>query len=213
MGEIKILLADDHSIIRDGIKAMLKNYPEIKVVAEVSSGKELVVYLNNNSNSVDIVLTDISMPDMDGIEATKVIVDKFPHIKILALTMHIEEEYITNMIKAGAHGYILKTSNINELILAIKTIYNFQKYYSNEVSVSLINNMMNKEQFPSSELSTREAEVLVCIADGDTNKEAGERLFISPRTVETHRRNIMDKLNLRNTAEIVKYAIKNNHII
>ena len=209
MEKIKLLLADDHSIIRDGIKAMLKNYAEIKVVAEVSSGNELVEYLNNNPTSIDIVLTDISMPDMNGIEATKIIVEKFPQIKVLALTMHLEDAYITNMIKAGAHGYILKNSNINELILAIKTVYNSQKYYANEVSVSLINNMMNKEQLPNTELSTREIEVLSCIADGNTNKEAGEKLFISPRTVETHRRNLMDKLNLKNTAEIVRYALKN----
>ena len=211
METIKVLLADDHFIVRDGIRAMLNNYSEVEIVAEVSNGNELVQYLSNNSNTVDLVLTDLSMPDMDGIEATKIILERFPKIRVLVFSMHTEDTYITKTIKAGAHGYVLKSSSSRELVNAIKTIYRKEKYYSPEVSSIMIDILMNKSN--TSELSKREIEVLGFIADGNTNKEAGKKLFLSSRTIETHRRNIMDKLNLRNTAEIVKYAIKNDYVI
>jgi two-component system, NarL family, response regulator NreC len=212
MKPIRILLADDHTIIRDGVKTMLKKNPEIEVVYEVGDGEEMIQYLDNNHENIDIVLTDITMPKMDGIEATQIILERFPNLKVLALTMHEEESFITEMIKVGVHGYILKNSNTDELIKAINTIYNNQKYFSPQVSSTMIDSMMNKNESLESELSKREIEVLGFIADGNTNKQAGEKMFLSPRTIETHRRNIMDKLDLRNTAEIVKYAIKNNYV-
>ena len=212
MKAITLLLADDHLIIRDGIKLMLKRNPEFHIVEEASNGNEVIAYLNANPNKVDVVLMDINMPEMNGIDATQYITDNIEGVKILALTMHAEETYITSMLKAGALGYILKESGTNELMSAIRAVASGQKYYSNEVSVTMINALMNDEKPKSSVLSNRENEVLGHIAMGSTNKEVGEMLFISGRTVETHRRNILDKLDLRNTAELIRYAIENKLI-
>jgi DNA-binding NarL/FixJ family response regulator len=210
MGTIKLLLADDHLIIRDGIKLMLKKNSEFEIVAEASNGGEVIAYLTENPNTIDVVLMDINMPVMTGIEATQIITDRFSNIKVLALTMHAEETYITNMLKAGALGYILKESGTSELVSAIKSVASGQKYYSNEVSVTMINSLMSNDKKISSDLSDREIEVLGHIASGSTNKEVGEILCISGRTVETHRRNILSKLDARNTAEMIRYAIENN---
>lgn len=210
MKTIKLLLADDHGIIRDGIKLMLNKTSEFEIVAEANNGKEVVDYIENHPDSIDVVLMDINMPEMNGIEATQIITEKHKNIKVLALTMHVEETYITNMLKAGALGYVLKESNKEDLIDAINTVALGNKYYSNEVSVTLINSLMNNGKSKTSELSDREVEVLTFIASGNTNNEIGEKLFISGRTVETHRRNILSKLEVKNTAEMIRYAIKNN---
>ncbi len=212
MKAIKLLLADDHQIIRDGIKLMLKKNASIDIVAEASNGKEVIKYLEKNARNIDVVLMDINMPEMNGIDATQIISERFDTIKILALTMHAEETYISNMLKAGSLGYVLKESGTNELISAIKTVAKGQKYYSNEVSVTMINSLMNQDNNKDSELSERELEVLAYIANGKTNKEVGKKLCISGRTVETHRRNIMAKLEFNNTAEMIRYAIENNII-
>lgn len=209
METIKLLLADDHLIIRDGIKLMLKKSLGMEIVAEASNGAEVITYLEKNASKIDIVLMDISMPDMNGIEATQVITDKFKSVKVLALTMHAEGTYITQMLKAGAVGYVLKESGADELISAIKTIARGQKYYSNDVSVTMINSLMNDEKPKDSQLSERELEVLAHIATGETNKKIGDKLCISGRTVETHRRNILSKLDVKNTAEMIRYAIEN----
>lgn len=210
MKTIKLLLADDHGIIRDGIKLMLNKTSEFEIIGEANNGKEVVDYLEKHPDTIDVVLMDINMPEMNGIEATQIITDKYPKIKVLALTMHVEETYITNMLKAGALGYVLKESNKEDLIDAINTVAIGNKYYSNEVSVTLINSLMNNGKTKTSELSDREIEVLTFIATGNTNNEIGEKLFISGRTVETHRRNILSKLEVKNTAEMIRYAIKNN---
>jgi len=174
------------------------------------SGVEVIRYLDENPGVVDVVLMDISMPELSGIEATEIITQKFKNIKVLALTMHAEETYITSMMKAGAMGYILKEAGTSELVMAINSVAKGKKFYSNEVSVAMINSLMNKDNSVGIELSERELEVLKYIAAGDTNKEAGEKLFISPRTVETHRRNILSKLDIKNTAEMIKYAYQHN---
>jgi DNA-binding NarL/FixJ family response regulator len=189
---------------------MLKKNSEFEIVAEASNGGEVIAYLTENPNTIDVVLMDINMPVMTGIEATQIITDRFSNIKVLALTMHAEETYITNMLKAGALGYILKESGTSELVSAIKSVASGQKYYSNEVSVTMINSLMSNDKKISSDLSDREIEVLGHIASGSTNKEVGEILCISGRTVETHRRNILSKLDARNTAEMIRYAIENN---
>lgn len=212
MATIKLLLADDHQIIRNGIKLMLKKNIEFEIASEASSGEEVISYLERNSDRVDVILMDIDMPGMGGIEATEIITQKYKNIKILALTMHSEETFISHMMKAGATGYILKEANTNELIMAINTVAAGKKYYSNEVSVAMINSLMSKDNSKENDLSEREIEVLKYIAAGDTNKEAGEKLFISPRTVETHRRNILSKLDVKNTAEMIKYAYQHQLI-
>jgi DNA-binding NarL/FixJ family response regulator len=210
METIKLLIADNHLIIRDGIKLMLKKNLEFEIVAEASNGSEAIDFIASNPNAIDVILMDINMPVMNGIEATQFITDHYPNINVLALTMHAEEIYIVNTIKAGALGYILKESGIDELIAAIKSVAAGDKYYSNDVSVTMINLLMNGGNTKASELSERETEVLSYIAVGSTSKEVGVKLHISVRTVETHRRNILAKLELKNTAEIVRYAIEHN---
>jgi DNA-binding NarL/FixJ family response regulator len=211
MKEIKVLLADDHLIIRDGIRYMLKGSKNIKVVAEASNGTDVIQYLERNQDTVDLVLMDINMPRLNGIDATEIITKRFSNVKVLALTMHAEESYIMSMVKAGALGYILKESSKEELFHAIEMVSEGKKYYSNDVSVTMINSIMEEDKKPvSAEISEREQEVLALIIDGLTNIEIGKSLHISNRTVESHRRNILQKLDVKNTAELVRYAIKNN---
>lgn len=212
MDSIKILIADDHTIIRNGLKLMLDKNSKFKIVGDVNSGSAAIDFVNKNPNQVDIVLMDIDMPGMNGIEATKILTSKHPHIKVLALTMHKEEKFINDMINAGALSYILKETDIPELVQAIENTAQGKKYYSNEVSMSLINALMKKGTDNGHDLSKRELDVLKLIASGMTNKEAGEKLFISARTVESHRRNILDKLDFKNTSEMIRYAIENDLI-
>jgi len=209
MKKINLLLVDDHQIIRDGIKLMLAHDSVINIVAEARNGIEALAYLSNNSNSINIVLMDINMPKMNGIEATKLITNRFPKLNTLGLTMQSDELYISEMVKAGALGYLLKESDTDELVKAIKTVAKGKKYYSNKVSVIMINSLMKQEKTKNPELSKRELEVLYYISLGNTCKEIGNRLLISARTVETHKRNIMEKLALKNTAALIRYAIRN----
>ena len=210
MESIRLLIADDHIIIRNGLKLMLNKNPKFNIIAEVSSGNEAIAYINKHPENIDIILMDIDMPGINGIEATKIITDKHKHVKILAITMHEEEKYINDMIDAGAIGYILKKSDLHELTQAIESTALGNRYYSNEVSITMINALMKKGKDKGSILSERELEVLKLIASGMTNKEAGEKLFISARTVESHRRNILDTLDFKNTTEMIRYAIENN---
>lgn len=215
MDPIRILLTDDHLIIRNGIKQMLKRHKQFKVVAEAGSGIEAINYLDNNYNEIDVVLMDIDMPEMNGIDATKVISNSFENIKVLVLSVHNEEPYIKSVIDAGAYGYALKDADTNEIISAIETIASGKKYFSSEVSNIMINSLMNKQKEQTVEtdgLSEREIDVIKLVACGATNKEVSDKLFISSRTVETHRRNIMDKLGLNNIAELIKYAIKRGYV-
>ncbi|MGB0886757.1 MAG: response regulator [Vicingaceae bacterium] len=207
---IRLLLADDHLLIRNGLKLILKENPNVEIIYETAKGEEVIDFLTNNPESIDVVLMDISLAGMNGIDTTQIITNKFSDVKVLALTMHLEESYITNMLKAGALGYIVKDSNIEDFILAIQTVYDSQKFYSNEVSLIIINSLMNKDVVEDpTKLSKREINVLGGVADGLTNREIGDNLNISSRTVETHRRNILSKLNLKNTAEMVRYALEN----
>ena len=210
MDLIRLLIADDHVIIRNGLKLMLSKNPKFKIVAEVSSGQEAIDYIDNNSNDIDVILMDIDMPGVNGIEATKTITKNHPNVKILALSMHDEEVYITSMIDAGATGYILKQADVYEISQAIESTAIGKKFYSNEVSITIINSLHKKSKDKGNELSVREMEILSLIAAGLTNKEVGEKLFISARTVESHRRNILDKLDFKNTAEMIRYAIENH---
>lgn len=213
MKKIRIFLADDHGIIRDGIKLMLNKSPELEIIAEANNGQEVLDFLLDHPKAIDVILMDINMPVLNGIETTQKVTQNYPNINILGLTMHVEETYISNMLKAGALGYILKESNKDELIEAIKSVAQGKKYYSNEVSVTLINSLMTEDKDKDKDLSERELEILSLIASGNTNKEIGEKLFISGRTVETHRRNILNKLEVKNTAEMIKYAIQNKLVV
>lgn len=204
---IKVLIADDHRLFIDGLKAMLKGTPEIEVVGEAMNGQEVLDFCA--TNAVDIVIMDISMPVMDGIDATKQLVKAYPQLKILCLSMHNDRNFISDMLKTGAQGYILKNTGKEELIEALNSLQAGENYLGEEVRKTLLNSFMKQDKMPPTEkLSEREKEVLECIAGGLTTQEIADQLFISKNTVETHRKNLLYKLQAKNTAELVNNAFK-----
>lgn len=212
--KISIAVADDHGLMRHGIVSLLEEDPEIQVVASVSSGEDAVNVANNRPP--DVFLLDIVMKGMSGIEATRWIKDQNPGIKIILLSSEVSKEFISEGMRMGIDGYLLKDCSRETLLEAIRTVMRGEKFFSPEVTNLIFRDFYLKETegkgLPSSkakELSKRETEVLVLIASGKTIKEIGEHLFISPKTVETHKSHIMDKLELTNTAQLVKYAIEN----
>jgi DNA-binding NarL/FixJ family response regulator len=216
MGKIKILLVDDHDMFRDGVKLLLSSSDVAEVVAEAKNGREFLDMVD--TYKPDLVLLDISMPEMDGIEASKIAYEKFPGLKILALTMFGDEKYYYQMIQYGIKGFVLKSSGISELMNAIKEIAAGGNYFSNELLYKLITNLnsikiadKNKDS-NAEKLSKRELEVLREIAGGLSNDDIGEKLHISPTTVRTHRSNLLLKTGSNNTASLIMYAIKNKII-
>ncbi|MCD4746246.1 MAG: response regulator transcription factor [Bacteroidales bacterium] len=215
MKKIKILIADDHQLIIDGIKSLINNVPQFDLIAEANNGKEAVKIAK--LINPDIVLMDIDMPIMNGIEATEKIKSFNPEIKIIILSMHNEKGLVKKLIRLGADGYLLKNSDQNELIEAISKVASGQQYFSPEVTMSLLNKETEiKSSFKAnsiiSDLTDREIEILKLIAQGYSNKEIGEKLFISHRTVDTHRTNLMKKINVSNIAGIIRFAIKNGFV-
>lgn len=208
---IRLLLVDDHQIIRHGIRALLKEHEEIEIVGEVENGKQALEAMRTTRPNV--VLMDINMPVLSGIETTKLIHHKYPDVKVLALTMHSEPNYIVSILKAGAIGYILKNSDGKVLRDAILAASRGESYFPNEVSDAVLHSIMKNKpashNTPTS-LTSREVEVLKLISYGLTTAKIAEKLFISKRTVDTHRNNLLSKLNLSNTAGLVRYAIENN---
>lgn len=213
---ITVLIVDDHKIIRDGIKSLLEDAPNIQIVGEASNGLEAIEFFKNQPT--DIVIMDIRMPEMGGIETTKFLTENYPGVKILALTMHDEEAFISKMLHAGASGYLLKNVGKEEFITAIHKIYKGENYFSLDVATKMMTKFMSSKPVEDDEvvedddlqLTKREIEVIKLIAEGLTSQDIADKLFISPRTVDTHRRNLLQKLNVKNTAELIKYAIKHN---
>jgi DNA-binding NarL/FixJ family response regulator len=215
MDKIRIILVDDHALVRDGIKSVLQTEENIEIVGEASNFEELQIYLDNKK--CDIIILDISLPDVSGIQICNILKTKYPNIAVLMLSMYINEEFILKAIEAGAKGYLPKNTNRKELIAAVKSIFNGDEYFSNEISgiilKSYVNNVQNKkENNGTEELTKREKEVLKLFAEGHTNTEISDKLFISVRTVESHKNHIMQKLDLKTTVDLIKYAIKHNYI-
>ncbi|MES2568099.1 MAG: response regulator transcription factor [Bacteroidota bacterium] len=221
MKSIKILLADDHLVVRNGIKLMLSQQKSFNAIIEEAEDGDEVIKLAGRTK-YDVILLDINLPKIDGIAVSTILLKKDKTIKILALTMHNEEYMIKQMISAGALGYLLKNIGLDELTKAIITVNAGNKYYCNEAAQILINinNSGNSKELNLSEktksqktreiaLSSREKEVIMYIAKEFNSAEIAEELYISKRTVEGHRKNIIAKLNLKNSAGIVKYAIQN----
>ena len=208
---IKVLLAEDHLILRDGIKALLSSHPEISVVGEASNGKEVKHMLTETP--VDVLVTDINMPDVDGIATTEYVRENYKNIKVLILSMLDSEKYVTRSFEAGALGYILKTTGKDELINAIKMIYSGEPYISHKISIQMLRKIKVKPDFMDAgedvDLSPRELEILGLIAEGYTNAEIADKTFTSKRTVETHRKNLIEKTKTKNTASLIKYSIIN----
>jgi len=208
MNKIKVLLTDDHQIIIDGLKSLLKNSDETVVVAEANNGREALRILG--ILSIDVVLMDIDMPVMNGIEALKEIRKQYGDVKVIILSMHNEAGMIKSLMDIGANGYLLKSCSQDELIGAIQKVYSGQNYFSTDVTLALLNPSTTSHTEQKNELLTdRETEILKLIAGGFSNKEIGDRLFISHRTVDTHRTNLMKKLDVNNIAGLISYAIKN----
>jgi DNA-binding NarL/FixJ family response regulator len=204
----RVIIADDHQMFIDGLKSMLEEIDGIEVVGEARNGQEAVDLCDKEA--VDIVIMDISMPVMDGIEATGVIKHLHPDIKVLGLSMFNDKNFIADILKTGASGYILKNTGKQELVNALSTLQNGGSYLDTEVSSTLLKSFTARE--PSrhmlEKLSDREMEVLEAIATGLTTQEIAKKLFISKNTVETHRKNLLYKLEARNTAELITNAYK-----
>ncbi|MGM0587659.1 MAG: response regulator [Bacteroidota bacterium] len=205
---IRVLVADDHEIVRYGICSSLRECDSISVVAEASSGQEaLEAY---QAERPDVAVIDISMPQKDGISTTQSILEYDPDARILILTMYADEDYINRGLQAGALGYVLKNTNRDTLQEAIETIAQGDSFFSSDVSTMMAKNYArlkrnNNEDQP--DLTKRESEILKLIADGFTSQQIADHLHISPRTVDTHRSNLMQKLKVKNTAALVRYAI------
>lgn len=215
MEKINVLIVDDHALIREGYQLILKKYKNIiHVVGEASCGAEALDFLEKQA--IDVILLDISMPDLDGADLTEIILKNFPLTKILILTMHREESYIMKMVSLGVHGYLLKDSTYTELIDAVKTVKEGKKYYSNDVSALMIHHFLNKkESKPKRDnlsLTSKELEVIRYVAEGLTSNEIAKNTSSSSRTVDAHRRSIMKKINVKNTVELVRFALTNNII-
>jgi len=200
---IKVLLVDDHPLVLDGIRARLEEDDEITIVGEASNGEEALAM--SAERKPDVVLMDINMPVMNGIEAAEKFASEQPDVRLLMLTMHDSREYITKVLKAGAKGYILKDVSSSEMMIAVKSVYQGRSYYSSGVTDILVN-VGNQTEVP---LTDRERTILQLLAEGNSNKHVARELDISVRTVETHRRNIKRKLEVKTSAGLVKYAIEN----
>ena len=201
---IKLILADDHKLFREGVRSILENVDEIQIVDEVDNGRALINSLR--VKQTDMVILDISMPGISGIEACRLIHKAYPCLKILILSMHGEESFVRSAIEAGASGYLPKEIDHTELIEAILTINKGGSYFSKDISSKLISSFLTKDK---QHLTPREKEIIVLVCDGLSNKEIADKLSISVRTVDCHKNNILQKLGLKSSVDLVKYGLKN----
>jgi two-component system, NarL family, nitrate/nitrite response regulator NarL len=221
MNPLRIILADDHSLVRNGIRSLLSDVPEISIIADAASADELLSLLQSHADAAnlpDVVVADISMPvptsrTQTGLEAARIITETFPTVKILFLSMHEEAEYIINAMKSGALGYVLKNAQKMELVEAIQMVAAGKRYIPADVSARIVEHFSPiptpKAPPPTPPVLTeREHDILECVVEGLSTKLIAEKLVISPRTVETHRNNIMRKLHAANTADLVRMSIE-----
>jgi DNA-binding NarL/FixJ family response regulator len=215
MKKTRIIIADDHSVVRSGLRLLLQSSPDFAVVAEAEDGEEAVTLVDRHKP--DVVIMDISMPKMNGIEATGMMRQNDPDLKIIILTVHEDEEYVYQMLRAGASGYVLKSAGKKEIFAAIESALSGERFFSPGISKLIIEGFIkrDKEQLQDQiqthskqQLTKREIEVLQFIAQGLTNRKIAEALFLSIRTINTHRTNLMQKLDIHDTARLVRYAIE-----
>ena len=211
MAKISLILADDHAVVRSGLRMLLEAQPDIDIVAEAENGQQAIDQVR--SMRPDVVLMDIQMPDVNGIEATQRIKQVAPDTAVLALTMHEDDQYFFEMLHAGAAGYVPKRAAPDELVTAIRTVARGEIFLYPSLATRLVQDYLKRadsgeQPLVYDDLTTREREVLVLIAEGLTNAEIADRLVISVKTVDRHRENIMRKLNMHNRIDLVKYAIR-----
>lgn len=207
---LRILLADDHAVVRRGFRMLLSAQPDIQVVGEASNGREAVEMAV--ALQPEVVVMDVTMPELNGIEATRRIARDCPRVRVLALSMHKDAVYVREILRAGARGYLLKDSGERELLAAIRGVSQGQGYLSPEVSEAVLDDYRKHVTNPIDLLSSREREVLQMIAESKTNKEIATALSLSVYTVEAHRGRIMEKLNLHSIGELVRFAMRNGLI-
>ena len=208
--KIRVMLVDDHAVVRAGLRMMLESEEEFDICSEASTASEAI--LNTAQDKPDVILMDIGLPDMTGIEATREIKRAFPEIPVVALTIHEDEEYFFKMLDAGASGYVPKRAAPEELLSAIRAAYSGEVYLYPSLAKLLVRDFLSQQQESAANtlngLTAREEEVLALLAEGESNTEIAEKLTISPKTVARHRENIMNKLNLHSRTDLVKYAIR-----
>ena len=208
--KIKVLLADDHKIFRDGLRTLIEKEVGMEVVAEAENGRKTIKLVEKMAP--DVIIMDVSMPDMNGIEATRRIMAGRPDVKVIALSMHSDQRFVLDMLEAGASGYLLKDCAFGELAVAIRQVTAGNTYLSPKIADVVVKGYLNK--IPDSGLTksvlltSREREILQLIAEGLTSREIAAHVYLSIKTVETHRRNIMQKLNMRSIADLTRYAIR-----
>jgi DNA-binding NarL/FixJ family response regulator len=208
----RVIVVDDHSLFRNGLKLLLNSFSNIKLIAEASNGNEFLELLKKETP--DVVLMDIDMPGLNGVDATRIALEQYPDLKIISLSMFGEEEYYYRMIEAGAKGFLLKNSEINDVRKAIMNVAEGGNYFSQELLYNVVRNIRTTSiiEKQTETLSDREKEVLAQICKGLSNQEIAGLLHISKRTVDKHRSNLLEKTNSKNTANLVMFAIKNKLI-
>lgn len=205
----KVLIADDHQLFREGLVNLLSSAPDIEVIAEAEDGKDATE--KAMKLKPDVILIDIGMPNMNGIEATRVLKKDLPDLKIIAVSMHSDRQFVKGILEAGADGYLLKNCTYRQLIDAIESVKSGKKYLSDDITEMIIKGYLDpgdSETETYTELSEREMEILKLYAEGKSTREISEKLFISVKTVGTHKQHILEKLGLKTNADLVKYAIK-----
>jgi DNA-binding NarL/FixJ family response regulator len=207
---IRVIIADDHMIVRDGLRSLLEKQPDIEVVAEADNGRTALKHAQQLSPNV--IIMDIGMHGLNGIDATRQIIGKLPDVKILALSMYSDKQFIKGMLKAGASGYMLKDSASKELVDAIRIVADSKVYISPSiagvVTEDYLEHLAEKDASVHSVLTSREVEVLQLLAEGESTKQAASTLGVSTKTIESHRQNIMKKLDIDNIVDLIKYAIR-----
>ena len=204
MDKITIIIVDDHQLFRDGLAGLLSKYKHFEILARLPDGESLLEHLSNG-RAPEIVLLDLTMPGINGFEVLEKLKKHYKNIKTIVISMHDDGNYIAKCAKVGAYGYLLKNTDEEELIMAINNVYRGERYYNADISTRMFQNLSLQTSIPE-KLTKRELEVLGFLSEGLTTKAIAEQMFISTRTVETHRANMLKKLNVKNTAALIKRA-------
>ncbi len=210
--KIKIILVDDHKILREGICSLVKGFPDMEVIGEAADGISALKLVDDLSP--DVVIMDISMPELNGIDATRRIIAEHPEVKVIALSMHYDKQFVSEIFKAGASGYLLKDCAFDEMEHAIRVVIDNKTYINPQIASLVVESLVNQPASTTTNTQTfslltkREKEILQLIAEGNSTKQIASQLSVSAKTIESHRRQVMGKLNIRNVAELTKYAIR-----